>query len=118
MADFESDPTPQTSDGEIELLRKIAKATADVSKGTSELFVKVTETPEILTPVGSTVTATGSVAAGKKSITFIAGGTFSGTVAGGTLNPGESITFTAPTGYEISEVAYVVTTGSLRIFSL
>lgn len=65
----------------------------------------------------TSVNASGSVAAGAKSITFIFSLDFTGTVAGGAFTGAAdtSITITAPGADTLSAVAYTVTAGSIRI---
>lgn len=64
---------------------------------------------------GSTVTASGTVAPGAKSVTFICGQSFAGTIAGMTFEATESISYHAPAGDTLGAIAYTITAGSIRI---
>lgn len=111
---FKADATPSTSDNEVMLLRKIAKS-LDILAGGAPSGDAASQQ---LTPAGSAVTSSGTVAAGKRSVTFIADSSFTGTVLGVALNASESITFTAPVGFTLGAIVYTRTAGTLRIFTV
>lgn len=73
-----------------------------------------------LTPVTSTVTTTGSVAAGKYSVEFIFSSDFAGTILtvayAGATDAVKS--FEAPAGRTLAAIAYTISAGSARLTTI
>jgi hypothetical protein len=66
---------------------------------------------------GGTKTTSGTVTAGCRGITFIFSADFTGTVAGKTFAGATDYSYSPPiqTGDTLAAIAYVVTTGNVRI---
>lgn len=67
------------------------------------------------TPTKTTVSSSGSVAAGARSATLITSGDFAGTILTDTAQASGSYTFTASAGNTLAAIAYTVTSGSIEI---
>lgn len=118
--DYQASTTPTINDKEMMSLQKITKLLNDAKTGGAPISVTVSTsgvTPATVTPTISTVTSSGSVAAGAKRLVFIFSGDYSGTLLGATFAGGvdNSITLDAGSGNQLNTVAYTVTTGSIRI---
>jgi len=72
------------------------------------------------TPVITTVSASGTVAAGFRKVTFIFSADFAGTVLGATFDGATdaSLSLEAPVGSVLAAVAYTRSAGSIRIITL
>jgi hypothetical protein len=66
---------------------------------------------------GITATTSGTTTRGLRGVTFIFSSDFTGTVAGMTFNGATDTSYSPPvqTGDTLSAIAYVVTTGNIRI---
>jgi len=106
-------------DTETQLLRKLVAILGGARDGTSPLIVDTEAgAGATRTPALTSVTASGSVTAGKKSVAFLASDDFVGTVAGGTLPAGKAISFEADGSDTLSAIAYTRSAGTLYIGSL
>lgn len=83
----------------------------------SDSFVNITFPTGTETPTGSTVSVSGSVAAGKTSVTMITSSDFVGTILGVTANPSTIYPFqvTSP-GKTLAAIVYTRSAGSINIF--
>lgn len=72
------------------------------------------------TPTITTAVASGAVPAGTRKLTFIFSSDFTGTVLGAAFTGASdaSVTIDAPAGDTLGEVAYTVTSGSIRIVAV
>lgn len=84
----------------------------DASAGMKVQVASTQRTPSI-----TTATASGSVPAGARKLTFIFSNDFAGSVLGSTFSGTNdaSVTIDAPAGDTLAAVAYTITAGSLRI---
>lgn len=72
------------------------------------------------TLAGSNKTASGSISAGKQSVTFMPSSDFVGTIAGVSF-PGASwqvVPFQAPFGKTLPAIAYTISAGSLNVIEI
>ena len=69
------------------------------------------------TPAASVVTSSGTVVAGKKSVTLIPSNDFTGTILGVDVGA-QPLQFDAPPGDTLGAIAYTRTTGSLTILTI
>ena len=72
-------------------------------------------TPSIETPSKTTVSTSGSVTTGVKSVTFITDSSFTGTILGDTAQANGAYTFSASLNNTLSALVYTVTAGSMEI---
>lgn len=72
------------------------------------------------TPTITTVTGSGTVAAGSRKLTFVFSSDFAGSVLGATFSgpTDNSVTIDAPSGDTLGAVIYTVTAGSVRIIQI
>lgn len=68
-----------------------------------------------VTPTITDVTTSGSVPSGKYTVTFITSSDFAGTILGSTILPDSTLSFSTDYNAVLSEIAYTVTTGSIKI---
>ena len=73
-----------------------------------------------VTPTITTVTETGTIPAGAKSLTFIFSSGFAGTLLGTAFAGGSdsTVSLTAPVGDTLTAVTYTVTAGSFRLIQI
>jgi len=71
-----------------------------------------------LTAAVTASTTTGNTTAGARMVSFQNTGTANATVAGGTLPPGQTLTFEAPSDATIGAISYVATGTTLLIATL
>lgn len=81
-----------------------------------DMSTDVTTTVEI--PSKSTVSTSGTVLAGTKSVTFITSSDFVGTILGNTSQADAVYTFSASLGNTLSTIAYTVSAGNIEIMEV
>lgn len=67
---------------------------------------------------GSTVSLSGSVVAGARSVLFITSSDFAGSIAGVTRGADESLSFSSQTGNSLSAIPYTRSAGSIDIYKI
>ena len=72
---------------------------------------------EIKTPVMTSVSANGTVAAGYTSVTIVTSADFAGTILGSTAIASTTYPFSS-NGNPLSEITYTITTGSIQIIAM
>lgn len=86
------------------------------------MSLKVTsvQTEGVELPInGSTVSASGSIAAGFRAITFIPRASFAGTILGQTFaSTDAAFTITAPPGCTLGPISYTRSAGTLTILTI
>lgn len=98
---------PQEADNGLVLLAKMLKRLVNgIALAGSER-----------TPAASVVTASGTVAAGKKSVALIPSADFAGTILGVDVGT-QPLTFEAPAGDTLAAIVYTRSAGSLTILTI
>ncbi|MEH1828259.1 MAG: hypothetical protein V7L22_23480 [Nostoc sp.] len=96
----------------------VMASSISVAIASNQTAIPVTLPSTQVTPTFSNTSTSGTVAAGKYSVTFSNSGSASGTVLGTALPAGTSVGFTPPTGMTLSAIAYDATGTTFLIGSL
>ena len=89
----------------------------DVKVTPSGAIVTAVDTTE-RTPTKTTVSTSGTIAAGAQSVTMKTSLNFSGTILTDVASPDYTYTFSVNNGDTLAAIAYVVTTGSIEIIKI
>lgn len=104
-----NDNIPDRGDSEYELLRKIARSVAGASSGAA-----------CSVSTSKVSSGSGSVAAGKASVSMLISHNFSGSINGQAITGAEAGEFSvsAPLGMRLPAIPYVVSAGNIIITSV
>lgn len=83
----------------------------------NQILRLIAKQTEVKTPIMSSVTSSGSVAAGYSSVTLITSSDFSGTILGTTATANTTYTFYS-NGNPLSDIAYTRSAGTIQIIAM
>jgi hypothetical protein len=102
-------------DRDTQSLWKINRLLDDAASGAKPIQVATSGTATTVAVVsGTSLTTSGTIAAGARQVILTTSSNYAGTVLGATFNASETQTISAPDGMTLSAIPFTISSGTLR----